>query len=195
MALPDLIARLEQDAAKEVQAIAGRADADVAAVRAATDRAIAEASASHLEAEHGRRQAAEERELVVARRRARAAELEARHALVARILARARALLPEAARSAAYRAALPAHVEEALSYVEGLRPRVRCQASFAPVLRPLVARHEGAKLVVDESVGPGVMVDAGDGAVTVDNTLAGRLSRIESRLAVELLAETTDAGS
>ena len=88
--------------------------------------------------------------------------------------------------------ALPSHLEEASSYLEGLRPRVRCQAVFAPVLQPLVARLEGAELVIDESVGPGIVAEAADGSVIVDNTLAARLAQIEARLEIELVAEVGD---
>jgi len=47
--------------------------------------------------------------------------------------------------------------------------------------------------VIDESVGPGVVAEAGDGSVTVDNTLATRLARAEARLAIELLRELGNA--
>jgi vacuolar-type H+-ATPase subunit E/Vma4 len=189
MALVDLVSRLEQDTARDVRAIAEQADAEVAAIRAGTEREIAETGARDVDERRARRRALEQRELVVARRQAHAAELRARHAHLARILARAHALVPELASSDAYRRALPSHLEEALAYVEGLRPRVRCQAAFAELLAPLVARHEGAELVVDAAVGPGLVVEAADGSVVVDNTLEGRLSRIEDRLAVDLLAE------
>jgi vacuolar-type H+-ATPase subunit E/Vma4 len=117
----------------------------------------------------------------------------ARHALLARILERACALVPEVSASSSYLEALPSHLEEALSYLEGTRPHVRCQATFAAALQSIVARHEGATLVIDESVGPGVVAEAADGAVAVDNTLAARLARVESRVAIELLKEMSGA--
>jgi vacuolar-type H+-ATPase subunit E/Vma4 len=124
--------------------------------------------------------------LAAARRQARTRELEARHAQLARVLDRTRALLVEAAASPAYRAALPSHLEEALSFLEGLETRVRCQAAIAPIVQPAIARHAGAELVTDESVGPGVVVESRDGSVVVDNTLAARLARAEPDLKVEL---------
>jgi vacuolar-type H+-ATPase subunit E/Vma4 len=195
MALPDLIARLEEDAAREIQAIGERADADIQAIRAATDRAIAGASAVRLEGQRIERAASRDRDLARARRDARAEELKARHALLARILDRARALAPETGASESYQRVLPSHLEEALSYVQGLRPRVRCQAAVASVLGPVAARHDGAEIVIDETVGPGVVVEAADGSVVVDSTLVARLARIEPTLAVELLAELSDAGA
>ena len=195
MALSDLIARLEEDAAREMRAIAERADADVQAIRAATERAIAGASAERLEGQRIERAANRDRDLARARRDARGEELKARHALLARVGSRARALAHETGASESYRRVLPSRLEEALSYVQGLRPRVRCQAAVASVLRPVAARHDGAEIVIDETVGPGVVVEAADGSVVVDNTLAARLARIEPKLAVEQLAGLSDAGA
>jgi vacuolar-type H+-ATPase subunit E/Vma4 len=192
MALSDLIARLEQDASSEARAISLQADADVHAIDAETERAIGDAAACYLDQQHDARRVVHERELALARREKRAGELGARHAQLARVLERARQLAPDVAASHIYLQALPSHLEEALSYVEGLRPRVRCQSAFATVLRPLVAQHEGAELVVDDAAGPGVMVEAANGSVVVDNTLVGRLLRIEAQLAVDLFAETED---
>jgi vacuolar-type H+-ATPase subunit E/Vma4 len=195
MALPDLIARLEEDAAREMRAIVERADADVQAIGTATERAIAGAAAERLEAERIARAANHDRDLARARREARAEELKARHALLARVFDRARALAPETGASGSYQRVLPSHLEEALSYVQGLCPRVRCQANAASILGPVVARHDGAEIVIDETVGPGLVVEAADGSVLVDNTLAARLARIAPKLAVELLAELGDAGA
>lgn len=193
MALSDLISRIEQEAQSQVQAIQQQAEAQVLAIEAATGQAIADAAARHLERQRTQRQVVHQRELALARRHARARELEARHAQLARILERARTLMPEMTASTPYLDALPSHLEEALSYLEGLRPHVRCQAALAPILQTIVARHEGAELVIDESVGPGVIAEAADGLVVVDNALAARLARIEARLAIDLLRGMGDA--
>lgn len=189
MALADLIARLEQDADSQVQAIRHQAEADVRAIEVADAEALAAATAQHLDRSRARRRAALQRELAVARRAARTRELEARHALLARILDRARGLLVEAASSDAYREALAGHLAEALSYLEGLPCRIRCAPICEPVLRPLVAGHHGVALEIDQTLGPGLIAETPDGTVVVDNTLGARLSRIERRLAVELMGE------
>jgi vacuolar-type H+-ATPase subunit E/Vma4 len=186
MALPDLIARLEQEAHNRVEAVHRDADAEVRAIEEEAERAVADAMSLHLAHEHAARHAVRERELAGARRNARARELEAQHALLARVVARARSLLYEAAASSAYGAVLPRHLDEALSFLHGLHPRVRCQSAFAPVLAAAIARSEGAILDVDEAIGPGIIAEAGDGSVIVDNTLAARLTRVEPELAVEL---------
>lgn len=188
MALSDLIARLEQDVETQVEAIARQADAEVRAIEAAAAQAAAEATESQLAHRRDEQRLAHQRELARARRQAHARELEARHALLARILDRAGHRLQEAVASPRYATALSTCLEEALSYLEGLPARVRCGVSEATLLRPIVSRRPGVDLVVDESIGPGLVAEAGDGSVVVDNTLAARLRGLETRLAAELLA-------
>jgi vacuolar-type H+-ATPase subunit E/Vma4 len=193
MALSDLISRLEQEAQTRVLAIQQEADARVRAIDAANEQAVTEMTARHLHRERTERQIVQQRELAQARQRARARELAARRAQITRILERARAIVPEVAASAPYLDALPSHLEEALAFLEGLQPRARCQAAFVSVLQTTIARHAGAELVIDESVGPGVVVEARDGSVVVDNTLAARLARMEASLAIELSRKLDDA--
>jgi len=189
MALPDLIARLERDADAQVEAITRRAKAEVRALDAAAAEAAAGATASHLEQQRLERHAEHIADLARARRRARAEELDARRALLARILERARAGVEEAGASPSYAAALPAHLDEALSYLEGRDVRVRCRTSDAAVLRSIAAGRGHVELAVDDAMGPGLIAEAADGSVVVDNTLAARLTRMERSLAIELLGE------
>jgi vacuolar-type H+-ATPase subunit E/Vma4 len=192
MALSDLIARLEQEAQSRVEAIERDADAEVRAIEADAEQGVQAITARELEHGRAERQVGLERERAFARRQARARELGAFHRQIRRILARARALVPEVAASAPYVAVLPSHLEQALRFVEGLQPRVRCQAACAAVLAPIVARH-GAQLEIDESVGPGVFVEVGERSVVIDNTLAARLTRDESRLTIALAGKLHDA--
>ena len=192
MALSDLIARLEQEAQSRVEAIQRDADAEVQAIEADAEQRVQEITARELAQGRAERHVALERERAFAQRQARARELEAYHDQIRRILTRARALVPEVAASARYVGALPSHLEQALLFVEGLHPRVRCQAACAAVLAT-VAAGCGAQLEIDESVGPGVLVDVRGGLVVVDNTLGARLSRAESRLAIELAGKLRHA--
>ena len=189
MAFADLVARLEQDVRSQVEAITRQAEAEVRAIEAAAAQAAADATASHLERRRAERRRVQQRDLARVRRQAHARELEARHVVMARILDRARSLMADASGSVPYVAALPAHLAEALSYLEGVPARVRCGAATASHLRPLLGKRPDVTLVVDESIGPGLIAEAADESVVVDNTLAARLSRLHARLAVELLAE------
>jgi vacuolar-type H+-ATPase subunit E/Vma4 len=194
MALPDLIARLEQEAQNRAEAIQRDADAEVRAIEASTEQTVQEITARQLEHGRAERQIGRERERATARRQARARELEALHTQIRRVLSRARALIPEAAASAPYLAALPSHLEQAFLFVEGVHTRARCQAAFAPLVTPIATRY-GAQLVLDESIGPGVVVEAADGSVVVDDTLAGRLARAESRLTIDLARKLRESAA
>jgi vacuolar-type H+-ATPase subunit E/Vma4 len=192
MALADLISRLEREAQDRVQAIQDKADAEVRAIEESTEKAVAEIMAHQFERERAERHLGRQRELAVAWRQARTRELEAQRLQIARVLNRARTFLAAIATSPAYAAAVPTHLDEALSFLHGLQPRVRCQAVFAAVLQAAVNRHEGSQLVIDESTGPGFVAEASDGSVVVDNTLAARLARAETRLTIELARKLAD---
>ena len=193
MALSDLVSRLEQEAQNRVQAIQQEADVEVRAIETATEHAVSGITADYLDRQRAGRRTVQQRELALARREARGRVLEARRAQIARVLDLARSLVPDEATSTAYVDVLPAHLAEALSFLAGLRPRVRCQAAVAAVLQDTIDRHPGAALVIDESVGPGIVAEAADGSVIVDNTLAARLARAEPGLAIQLLRQLADA--
>jgi vacuolar-type H+-ATPase subunit E/Vma4 len=192
MALADLISRLEQEAHRRVRAIQEQADAEVRAIEEGTERVVAEIIAHQCQHERAERHVLQQRELAIARQQARGRELEVRRAQIVRILNRARALLPEIGASRSYVDALPSHLEEALSFLQRLQPRVRCQAVVAPVLRASIKQHEGAQIMIDESVGPGIIAEARDGSVVVDNTVAARLARAETRLTMALSRKLGD---
>lgn len=194
MALLDLISRLEHEAHERVRAIQERANAEVRAIEQATEKAVAEIMTRQFERERAGRYLLQQRELTMARRQARAGELEAQHAQIGRVLNRARTLLPEIGGAPAYVGVVASHLHEALSFLNGLQPRVRCQAAFAATLHAAIGRHEGAQLVIDESVGPGFVAEAADGSVVVDYTLAAGLARAEPRLTMALARKLTNGG-
>ena len=194
MALADLISRLEHEAHERVRAIQEKADAEVRAIEQATEKAVAEIMSRQFAPDRDERYLVQQRELTMARRQARAGELAAQHVQIGRVLNRARTLLPEIGSSPAYAGAVPSHLHEALSFLHGLQPRVRCQAAFAAILHAAIDRHEGAQLVIDESIGPGFVVEAADGSVVVDYTLAAGLARAESRLTTALARKLADDG-
>jgi vacuolar-type H+-ATPase subunit E/Vma4 len=192
MALTELISRLEQEAQLRIDALRRESEEQVRAIDAATAQAASELTTRHVEEARARRRAGRARVLAAAQRQARARALDATHAQVARILDRARALIDDAAASPAYASALPRHLDEALSFLQGLRPRVRCRESVAAIVRSALERHAEATLVVDNAVAPGVVAEAEDGSVTVDNTLRARLAQREPDLACALARRLTD---
>ncbi len=191
MALPDLIARLERDAEARIAELVARTDAETQALLAEASRATQSRRDDELTARRLVRRARFERELAETRQRARADRLAAQHALLAKVFERARAQIPALAASAAYADVLPAHLKEALRYVEGLRVIVRCAPAFTERLRTAVAGRDDVAIFEDPALPPGLTVSTPDETVFVDDTLAQRLSRMEVRLRVELLAEVS----
>jgi vacuolar-type H+-ATPase subunit E/Vma4 len=184
--LSELIAGLEREAEQERVALARQADAEIRAIETATEEAVNEITARTLAEEQARRHVAKERAVAAARRQARAGELDMRHAQIARILERARELLPEAATTSEYLAALPVCVDDALSYLKGIRTRVRCHPALADRMQNVTARYDNVELVIDASVGTGFVAEAVDGSVAVDHTLVSRLAALAPRLRVQL---------
>ncbi len=189
MALGELISRLERDAEARVGEVRAKAQAQAEALLAEAARA----TEAHRERELGvrrvERRARLDRELSEARQRAHAERLVGQHALLARVFAAARALIPEVAASPAYLEALPGHLAFALRYVEGMRVVVRCAPAFIAALQPVSDSRADVVLVEDATLPPGVLISSADDSVFIDDTLGARLTRAQPRLAIELLAE------
>ena len=194
MALAELISRLEHEAQDRVRAIEDKADADLRAAEQDTEHAIAEIMARQFDPERTERHLVRQVELANARRQTRARELEAQRFQIARVLNRARELLSEVAVSPAYAASLPSHLDEALSFLQGLQPRVRCSAAFIPLLQSAIHGRDGLQLVIDESIGAGFVAEASDRSVVVDSTLAAHFGRAETRLMMALAGKLADGG-
>jgi vacuolar-type H+-ATPase subunit E/Vma4 len=192
VAPPELVARLEQDVQLRLDAIRDDAAARVAEAEASTREAAAALAAAYLAQQRARREADERCALASARSKARARTLAALHAQVSHILARAHQMLDEIETVSAYAAALPAHVEDALSFVEGVPARIRCTRRLAAAVGAVVDRRPGTTIVEDDAVGPGVVVETADGGVIVDNTLRARLTQLEPELASVLAQKLSD---
>jgi vacuolar-type H+-ATPase subunit E/Vma4 len=191
LGLEELIGRLERDAAARIAAIEARAKAEVDAIEASAAEAAARVSEETLADRRAQRRARLDRELSEARHAARADELRAQHALLARVMDRASALLlrEDLDRDESLLRALPARVADALRFVEGRAAGIRCRPAVAPAIRSATAGQAGITVEEDPSMAPGFSVAAEDGSLEVDDTLPARLQRLRPRLLIELLAE------
>src|SRR5581483_228283 len=120
--------------------------------------------------------------------------LEARHRLLGRVLAAARARLPEAMATPEYRAALPAALGAALACAGDAAVVVRCPPALAAAVRDALPRASGAAVEADSGVRAGFTLATADGVLTVDDTLDGRLERLWPRLAPGVLARVEERG-
>lgn len=187
MPLEQLVAALERDAEAQAQALVAKARTEAAAISAQAEERLSRRRREVLGAREVERRAAAELALADARRLARREVLDARHRLLDRVFAAARAAIPAAVKSQAYRAALPAHVAEALACIGGDPAVVRCHPALVRDVRRIVAKKDHVSVRRDAGLGVGVKVVTADGVVEVDNTLEGRVARLGPVLALEVL--------
>lgn len=183
MSLVELIARLEKDADARAAALEARVAQESAALEARAAEVRARRQADALEERRRQRRDRLEAALAEARRAHRRQRLEAQHAFVARVFARAAALLPELERDEAYLAVAAAHVAQARRFLEGEAVVARC----SPQVAARVPKGEGVTVVEEAMASPGGVVTTVDGRVRVDNTLGARLEAARGRVEVELL--------
>jgi vacuolar-type H+-ATPase subunit E/Vma4 len=189
MSLEELVARLERDAEARVAAIEAKAREEIDAFESERARAASTRDAAELAKKRDARARASERVLSTARRRASSDVLRARHEVFDRAIARAAELLESANGDAAYRASLPARLEDALAHAQETGGAiVRCRADLADAVR--TALGERAEVRVDEAVASGFVLEAAD--MMIDETLASRLARMRDALVMALAAEVRD---
>ncbi|HEX9610455.1 MAG TPA: V-type ATP synthase subunit E [Gemmatimonadales bacterium] len=193
MPLADLLAVLERDA--EAQAEAELAAARAAATRIETDAAarLDGRRADYVTARQAELRAATERAIAEAQWRARAGVLEARQRLLDRVFAAARKELPGVARDPAFLDRLPRDLAAARAYVGDARVTARCRPEIAAAVRALAATNGAVTVVEDETAGTGVRLMAADGSVEVDDTLEARLERWLPRLALAVMRRLAEA--
>jgi vacuolar-type H+-ATPase subunit E/Vma4 len=187
MALDHLIDALGRQAGAETEALLAAARADSERIRADAAERMTRARGDAVEAVRAELRARLEADVGEARRGARGGVLEARQRLLDRVFAAAGALLPSAIATERYRAALPQHLAQALAAVAGESVIIRCPEELAETVRALTAGQAQMSVVADPGAGPGIRVTTQDGAIDVDNTLAGRLERERPRLALDAL--------
>lgn len=187
MALDELLAGLAREAAAEREALGASSRAEAARIVAAahTRCAVERAAAlGRLETERREKAAAEAARV---RRATRHDVLEARGRFLDRVFAAATARLPRAGGEAEYLATLPRRLEMALACVGDAPAEIRCRPETADRLRKLSHGRAGLTVRADAEAPPGFRVVTADGALEVDATLEGELSRRRAALALELL--------
>jgi vacuolar-type H+-ATPase subunit E/Vma4 len=118
----------------------------------------------------------------------RRAVLDAQHSLVDRVFSVARARLSSLTSETRLSDVLLAQrLGDALSYVAGGAPVIRCRRELARRVQQLLESNAtGASVVVDEDAGNGLRITDSDGRLTIDDTLEMRLARSRSALAIEI---------
>lgn len=188
MALDQLLSVLLREAETEATTVQAAAQAEAQALR---DRAAADLAARRAEdsrAWESERQHAMAVTLASARRAAREEELLARDRLLARVLARARRLLPGALTRSDFGAALPVQLAEALECLGSRSGTIRCSPQLGERIHELCRQTPGLELAFDPGIGSGFVLHSGDGALVIDATLEQQLTQLGPRLRQEILA-------
>ena len=181
MPLADLLRSLEQDAAGQVRAVLAHGEAaaeqvDTEATRSRDDQ-LARAAGEH----RATCQCTADARIAQAQHAARTRVLEARAAMLARVLDDVRAALP-----ASLPAAAPALARAAIAHAGAREGVVRCTPAIVDDVRAAAAAH--LHVEASSAVRAGVVIDVAGGTQIVA-TLDALLEREWPRLAAALLAQ------
>ena len=187
MALKDLLVVLEQDA--KARAEAARETARSEADRIVTDAAAAAAMRREefLALREAEYRAEADAGLAAVRREAMRETYTARAEFLDRVFDAVHVRLAEAVPPDTYDSALAQHLDEALAYLPDEPAIVRCPPILEERVRELTDTRSNVTVAVDAAAPLGISVDARDGSVTVNNTLAARVERLRPLLNMELL--------
>lgn len=194
MALEQIIAALEQEAAAQVEAMRAEAASEEVRLRQESEAACADIRTRALEAIQPRLLAEQSRRLNQARLEAQRDRLNVQHALVAEVFEAARSELAHARARPDYAELLAALADEAIA------------ALGSPLVLEVDARDAG--LVASIASGRPVQVEVApvleccgglagrspDGRVRVDNTLETRLAQAQERYRSAVAALLDEAG-
>lgn len=186
MSIEALLLHLEEDAQREAARLQAAAGASAAEIVGRAEAEVARLRALHLERTTSERRSASQRQVAAARAEAREQFLRARAAVLDRVFERASAQL-EATAAARYAGSVPHLARDAARYLEGGPARLRCPPDAAPALNEAV-RGLPDIMVEPAAVPAGVMGVSTDGRVLVDNSLAALLARRRADLAIVLAA-------
>jgi vacuolar-type H+-ATPase subunit E/Vma4 len=188
MPLQDLLNALEREATTQAEALLAAAHAEAAEIAREADGRLARRRSDLLGSREAELRGVAATALGEARRKSRSTVLQARQRLLERVLAAARAQLPEALTSDAYRAALPEHVIQGLRAIGDEPAVIRCPEALVPVVQAVVASRHDVSVQGEPAGRSGVIIATADGAIEADNTLDGRIERMGPQLALEVLA-------
>lgn len=187
MALDALLSALTQEADRAVEQILASAREDAARLRAEAAALVERRCADAIAAREVELKSSAELERARAQRATAVRVMQSRDACLDRIF-KAAANALEGALDAPDNAAAPAALAtEALAFFSGVPVVVRCRTALVERVRAALQPSGEASVVPDDTLAPGVIVEAVDGTVIVDNTVGARLNRLRPSLSIELL--------
>ena len=193
MALEALLAKLDEDAARERAAVLEEAEERAARIREETERELARKRRQALDASRSEASATVRAESARGRAEARRMLFQAREEVLDRVRRATEERIAEGARDEAYRSALPGELAKALARAPEGPLRLEAPPPLLDTLRDALAGREEADGPVDvaaeETMGTGFVVVADEGRVEIDATLSARLDRVWPAEAMRVLGE------
>lgn len=187
MALDALLSALKLEADRTVEQLLASARDEAARHRADAAERVERRCAEAIASREAELKATTEVARVRAQRAAAVRVVQARDVFLERVFRTTEDALARALDSPDYATAPGGLVAEALAYVSGIPVVVRCRTSLAEKVRVAVQHSPDVSVVPDDTVPPGVLVEATDGSVIVDNTVGARLRRMRPSLSIEVL--------
>jgi vacuolar-type H+-ATPase subunit E/Vma4 len=186
MAASNLDTELRRSAETTAESILGAARADAERLGSEADRLIGDRRREVLKDKKAEYDAEARVAIAAERHAAMRALLLARTRVVTRVLERARALLPDAARNETYLSTLSSELAAALQFVNDEGAVVRCSTALAPAVREGLRDRPEVTVEPKADVGTGFVVVGAGGSVHVDGRLETRIDRLASVLAIEI---------
>lgn len=187
MALDALLSALTQEADRAVEQILSSAREDAKRLRAEAETLVERRCADAIATREAELKASAEVERARARRATAVRVVQSRDACLDRVFNEAAGALEDALEGPDNVAAPAALAAEALAFFSGVPVVVRCRTSLVERVRAALHPPVEASVVPDDTLAPGVIVEAVDGSVIVDNTVGARLQRLRPSLSIELL--------
>lgn len=192
MSIDALLSFLGRQAEAEVNAVLASGEAKARDILAAGDAEVATRREREVARVTGRSRHAIARTTAAAGRRHREAWLRERERVIDQVLDEAARVLATASLER-YHVILEPAVDATLRYLEGLPAVLRCRHDAAPRVERLIAGRTGVTVAPDAGARAGVLGEAVDGSVVVDNTLTAWLTRRRPALAAALAARLEEA--
>lgn len=187
MALDALLSALRQEADRTVEQLLTSAREEAARLQSEAVARVEHRCAEAIATREAELKAAADVARARAQRAAAVGMVQARDACLERIFRATDDALARALDSPDYATAPGGLATEALVYVSGVPVVVRCRTSFVQTVRAVVQPWRDVVVMPDDTVAPGVLVEARDGSVIVDNTVGARLRRMRPLLSIEVL--------
>jgi len=186
MALDALLAALTQEADRAVEQVLAAAHEEAARLRADAEEQLERRSADAVAAREAALKASAEVERARAQRASTVRVVRARDACLDRLFSAATKALEHALDSPHYVTAPGALTSEALEFFSGVPVVVRCRTTLVDRVRAAAPLYVSA-VVPDDTLDFGIVAEAVDKSVIVDNTVGARLRRLRPALSIELL--------